>query len=261
MQGSTNIACAAYSGSNLLVAKASGGNGVARHPSAPGRFQHGSIPGYTGHVQGRASEDVHGATHSRASMLAGEAVMHRSSRTDHLKGYYPPHPPRGSTHIGSSPDFMRGRIDRGSLNASIASVDQGGFHASVGISGAAAPPECRAASTFHNPKGHGPRSGAAVPGYAGFIPGKYVGNVFAKRCAMSNIQATQLRQANYRTEAEVTQNWIVASEADKRQNAHGATWVAEQWRHSTAPAARAVSSGSRSWRLHEPAATHEWLRY
>lgn len=254
-----------YSGSDLLVAKAGssgGGSGLARHTSVPGRFQHGSIPGYTGHVQGRAAEDVHGATHTRASGLAGEAVMRRTSRPEHLQGYHPPHPPRGSTHCGTSPDFLRGRIDGGSLNASVASVDQGGFHASVDISGAMSPPECRVVSTFHNAKGHGPRAGAAVPGYAGFIPGKYAGNVFAKRVAMSNLQATQVRQECGRDpQCEVTKNWITASEGNKRQNAHGATSIGEHWRFSSSPADRTASSGPRGWRLHEPAATHEWLRY
>jgi len=255
-----------HSGSDLLVSKAGvggGGSGVVRHPSAPGRFQHGSIPGYTGHVQGRASEDVHGATHGRASALAVEAVLRRSSRPAHLTGYYPPHPPQGPTHAGASPEFLRGRVDGGSLNTSLASVDQGGLHVSVGISGAAAPPpECRVVSTFHNPRGHGPRSGAAVPGYAGFIPGKYAGNVFAKRYATSNVQATQgRRQASHGAEPEMTRNWIVASETDRRQNAHGATSIGEQWRFSTAPAARAASGGPLGWRLHEPASTHEWLRY
>lgn len=235
---------------------------MSRHASAPGSFQHGSIPGYTGHVQGRTSEDVHGATHSKASSLAAAAVMRRSSRPEHLTGYYPPHPPQGSTHICTSPEFMRGRVDRGSLNASIASVDQGGFHASINISGAAPPPQCGVVSTFHNPKGHGPRSGAAVPGYAGFVPGKYAGNVFAKRCAMSNVQATQgLKASHGHPEVELSTNWILASESDRKQHAHGATWVGEQWRHSATPSARSASSGSRGFRLHEPAATHEWLRY
>lgn len=248
----------ASSGSDLLLRKT---GQVSRQISAPGRFQHGSIPGYTGHVQGRVAEDVHGVPHGKASALAAENVMRRSARPGHLQGYYPEHPKHGNTHCSTSSDFAVGRVDGGSFNTSICSADQGGRHASVSISGPAAPPMCRTVSTFHNSNGHGPRAGAAVPGYAGHVPGKYSGNVFAKRFAMSNVHATQVRQSNHETGAEWDTNWILHSENCKRQSAHGATSAGHRWQFSREPHDRTAPQGPGGWRLYEPAATHEWVRY
>lgn len=49
---------------------------------------------------------------------------------------------------------------------------------------------------YHNPRGHGIRAGAAVPGYTGFIPGKVANNCFAKRYALENLHATETRKLN-----------------------------------------------------------------
>jgi len=245
----------------MLLSK-TGGSSAVRHSSAPGRFQAGSIPGYTGHVQGRGSEDVHGVSHSRASELASDAVLRRSQRPGHLEGFFPPHPPQGTTHGSTHPDFMTGRIDRGSLNASVGGVDEGGRHVSVRLhTSGGTPPQCRVVSTFHNPVGHGPRAGACVPGYAGHIPGKYAGNVFAKRFAISNLKATEVRQTNHGTNVEAKTNWIVASEEDRRHNSHGAAVVGEQWRHPRTPTSRAGTEGPNAWRLNESVPTHQKVRY
>lgn len=118
-------------------------------------------------------------------------------------------------------------------------------------------PLCKTSSTFHNPKGHHARAGSSIPGYAGFIPGKVAGNIFAKRFAMDNIHATQdLRRGG----DEVTQNWMLASESDKRRTAHGAGVVGQHWK-GTLKKAPTGDSAAVSWERHEPKATHEWLRY
>jgi len=224
-------------------------------------MQRAAIPGYTGHVRGRGAEDVHGATHAKAAQLAAEAIARRSGRPGHLQGFLPEHPPRGATHASSASEFRVGRADSGSINMSTTGVDEGGFHASVRISGAEVPPQCRVVSTFHNPLGHGPRSGAAVPGYAGHVPGKYAGNVFAKRFAMSNLHASQVRQANHGTGLEWSTNWLLHSEGCRQQTAPGAASTGRSWRYSRAAPSRTASAGPGGWRLHEPAATHEWLEY
>merc|ERR1719498_2098120 len=81
-------------------------------------------------------------------------------------------------------------------------------------------PSCKTTSYFFNPRGHTKfRSGAAIPGYVGHIPGKYAGNVFASTYAQSNLAASGVRR---REGAEAGTNWILASEFDRAAKDHGA---------------------------------------
>merc|ERR1719183_2080302 len=83
-------------------------------------------------------------------------------------------------------------------------------------------PPCKAGSVsmFYNPRGHTKlRCGAAVPGYAGHIPGKYAGNVFASTYGQANLAASGVRR---REGAEHGTNWILACEFDKAAKNHGA---------------------------------------
>lgn len=45
-----------------------------------------------------------------------------------------------------------------------------------------------------NPYGLGKRSGADIPGYAGYIPGKYSDGVFGRTFAQSNVVSTEVRR-------------------------------------------------------------------
>merc|ERR1719183_3372753 len=85
---------------------------------------------------------------------------------------------------------------------------------------------------FLNPRGHEPRAGASIPGYAGVIPGKYAGNVFAKRFATANIHGTQVRHDNHNG-LEWSTNWIIHSVNDKNSCAHGAGHLGEDWASKT----------------------------
>lgn len=206
---------------------------LARHLSQSARFQQGSIPGYSGYMPGRTSEDVHGATFAEANALASEARAARARRGQ-----------RPKSGAGATVDLTV-TIDGGCLNST-----NGSLGGSV--------PQCKVASVFHNPRGHGPRAGAAVPGYAGFIPGKVAGSVFARRGAEANLQATQVRISEGATWST---NWIVASEADRQRTAPGATLAkgCSPMRSTTSRAPEAAAAGE--WRLWQPKAAHEWLGY
>lgn len=52
-------------------------------------------------------------------------------------------------------------------------------------------------SNFHNPKGHGHRRGAGVPGYAGYIPGSYAGSIYGETYARTNVVATETRKKEF----------------------------------------------------------------
>lgn len=153
---------------------------------------------------------------------------------------------------GGNSDILAGSIQRGMMNCTVGAAGEIG-------------PFCKATTLRHNPRGHEPRGGASVPGYSGVIPGKYAGNVFGKRFAMDNIHATQVRHDNHKGLEETT-NWILHAENDKKQTAHGSGVVKESW-GMTAPwsstrqgITRLVSEPS-GWKVYEPRATHEFLRY
>jgi len=229
----------ARSSSHVLREVNTSGSGSRRHASTHGRFQLGSIPGYTGFVPGRAAEGVHATTFRESNHGAREAVGKR--------GYRP-------ITSGGGRDIHEGSFERGSMSCT------------VGASGDTGPAMVTTGSLFHNPRGHEPRAGAAVPGYAGVIPGKYAGNVFGKRYAMDNVQATQIRHSNYKGE-EYTTNWILHAEGDKKHKAHGSGVVGENWlindawRSSRRGVTRLAKSSHGDWQLHEPRATHEFLKY
>jgi len=113
-------------------------------------------------------------------------------------------------------------------------------------------------SVYHNPRGHGIRAGAAVPGYAGFIPSKVAGNCFGKRMALDNLHATEMRKANDEG-AEWRTNWIVASETNRKRLSHGAYAVKEHFQF-TRDAPKREAPGC-TWKLWEPSTAQQWIRY
>jgi len=204
-----------------------GGDAVRPHTFHCRRFLQGSIPGYAGFVPGRNAEDVHGSTFMEANDMAFEACGRRG---------------RPPTSVGVS---LATGADDNDTNHPGRVLDT--------------------ASLFHNPRGHQPRAGSAIPGYAGIIPGKYPGSVFGKRFAMDNVQATEVRHFNHRGE-DMTTKWVCHAANDKRQMAHGAGAVGEHWqvtkpwRSGRQGVSRLVQEAN-GWRLHEPRATQEFIRY
>lgn len=136
--------------------------------SGAGKLALSSIPGYTGYVAGRSAENVFGATHKEANFFADDACFRRWNPTsDRPHNRRPP-----------------GSIDGpgGCINA---------FY--NGARGDPGPP-IEVLSRFQNMRGHGHRRGAAVPGYVGYIPGKYAGNIHGNTVARDNIEATGTRR-------------------------------------------------------------------
>lgn len=242
-----------------------------RKSASTGQLERGSIPGYTGHIPGRAAENIAGATHAECSRLSETACSRRmvprsgadSERTRQWRGF----------------DMLAQTIDMGSMSAGIGTSNLDGL---TQLSDDHHPP-ARATSMFYNPRGHTKfRSGAAVPGYAGHIPGKYAGNVFATTYAQSNMAASGVRR---REGAENGTNWILACEFDKNAKDYGSapelrktirtigfhegsrntpfdSSVTKPLMQTRVPkACRHDEQMDRSvWRLHEPASTHQKLR-
>eukprot|EP00933_Yihiella_yeosuensis_P021109 TRINITY_DN16796_c0_g3_i1.p1 TRINITY_DN16796_c0_g3~~TRINITY_DN16796_c0_g3_i1.p1 ORF type:complete len:253 (-),score=28.95 TRINITY_DN16796_c0_g3_i1:274-972(-) len=191
------------------------------------------IPGYTGHIPGKNPEEVFAVTFNEA-LHASKGACNRRGRS-----------------VGPTVPTIRtpGSIDGGHLNCTTGAMWR---HTCE--------PVAQAASTFHNPRGHHFRAGASIPGYVGFIPGKVAGNCFGKRYAIDNLHGTETRQINDKG-AEWNTNWLVACETNKKRLSHGAHTVGEEFKFSKAHPNRQVSEASHAWRIWEPKATHEWLRY
>jgi len=173
-----------------------------------GQLGRESIPGYTGHVPGRAAENISGATHGEASRLSETACSKRMvARSDADSE-------RGRQWRGH--DVLSRTIDCGSMSAGIGTSNHDGLTQMSEFHG----PASKSCSMFYNPRGHTKmRSGAAIPGYVGHIPGKYAGNVFTSTYAQSNLAASGVRR---REGAEAGTNWILASEFDRAAKDHGA---------------------------------------
>jgi len=250
-----------------------------RKNASTGQLERDSIPGYTGHIPGRNSENVSGVTHADACKLSETACNRRmvprsgadSERTRQWRGF----------------DMLAQTIDMGSMNTGLGTSNMDGLTQSTAEHG----PTCKTTSMFYNPHGHTKfRSGAAIPGYAGHIPGKYAGNVFATTYAQSNMAASGVRR---REGAENTTNWILACEFDKEAKNHGSpaelrktirtigfhegtrnhegcgartnnfdSTVTKPFQQTRVPkVCRHEQQLDRSaWRLHEPASTHQKLR-
>jgi len=171
-------------------------------------MERASIPGYTGHVPGRAAENVAGATHAEAARLSDTACSKRmvprssadSERTRQWKGF----------------DVLSRTVDMGSFSAGIGTSNLDGLTQMSEDHG----PACKSSSMFFNPHGHTKfRSGASIPGYVGHIPGKYAGNVFGSTYQQSNLAASGVRR---REGADNRTNWLLACEFDKAAKNHGA---------------------------------------
>eukprot|EP00931_Biecheleriopsis_adriatica_P003445 TRINITY_DN10512_c0_g1_i2.p1 TRINITY_DN10512_c0_g1~~TRINITY_DN10512_c0_g1_i2.p1 ORF type:complete len:232 (+),score=18.20 TRINITY_DN10512_c0_g1_i2:89-784(+) len=193
------------------------------------------IPGYTGHLRGHAAENVFASTFGEA-LVVGETARNRRDA-----GCLP------GDDLLTNTELRSRHVDGGSLNTTMGSK--------LGHE-----PMAKAVSTFHNPRGHGLRAGAAIPGYAGFIPGKVAGNCFGKRVAMDNLHATDTRRINDEG-AEWRTNWITACETNRKRLAHGAHAVGEHFQFPRDHPKRDASAPPKGWKLWEPKATHEWLRY
>jgi len=219
--------------------------------TAPGRMQRNAIPGYTGFVSGMNSENVFSSVHKEANSLTATIISRR-----------------GCDDVASE----RGRQWQGDRILA-RSIDDGAMSSTLGTSGRPGP-SAKASSCFYNPRGHTClRSGSAVPGYAGHIPGRVAGAVFGARYSQDNLAATGVRR---REGADHTTNWLLASEFDKRAKDCGAhTALGNTIRsigfHESGrlepqmrmPEAMRYSrhADKGAWRLYEPNATHEKLRY
>jgi len=253
---------------------------MTRKSASTGQMGRMSIPGYTGHVRGRYAENVAGATHADAGMLSESACWKRGTARSDADSE--------RTRQWKSFDVLSRTIDTGSMNAGIGTSNLHGLTQSYDEHG----PSAKTASMFFNPDGHTRfRSGAAIPGYVGHIPGKYAGNVFASTFAQSNMAASGVRRREGADASGSDTNWILACEFDKAAKNHGATadlrkeirsiGFTEGTRDGFAYHSFA-GSGSltgplkqtrlpkalrheehidpRVWRLYEPPATHQKLR-
>lgn len=192
------------------------------------------IPGYTGHLRGHTAENVHAATFHEALVVGNHA---RESRGKVRPG----------DDILTNTDARSRYIEQGSLNTTMGSK--------LGHE-----PIAKTSSMFYNPRGHDLRSGAAIPGYAGFIPGKVAGNCFGKRYAIDNLHGTETRRINNEG-AEWRTNWITASHTNKKRLSHGGGVVGEHFQFSKGHPDRDVPMPKTMFKTWEPKATHEWLRY
>lgn len=243
-----------------------------RRSSSTGQLERGSIPGYTGHVPGRWTENISGTTHAEASRLAETACSKRMVPRSSADSE------RGRQWRGF--DMLAQTIDMGSMNTGVGTSNHDGLSQSYDDHG---PPVHKTTSMFHNPRGHTKfRAGAAIPGYVGHIPGKYAGNVFASTFAQANLAASGVRR---REGAEANTNWILACEFDKEAKHYGAhpdlrktirtigfhegsrntpfdSSVYKPLQKTRVPkACRHEEQIDRNvWRLHEPASTHQKLR-
>lgn len=187
------------------------------------------IPGYTGHLQAHKVENVFGATFGEAMVVAQAARSRRGADEDY------------TAHSAS----RMHTFDGGSLNTT------------KGHKLGKDEPYAKTASVHHNPRGHDIRAGAAVPGYGGFIPSKVAGNCFGKRMALDNLHATEMRRANDEG-AEWRTNWITACETNRKRLAHGAFAVNDHFQFTRDDPKRNVSH---PWKVWEPKAPHQWIRY
>lgn len=189
------------------------------------------IPGYTGHLRGATAENVHASTFHEALVVAHAARDRRGK-------------------VRPADDILTNTKPRSRY------IEQGAFNATMG-SKLAHEPLAKTSSVFYNPRGHDLRSGAAVPGYCGFIPGKVAGNCFGKRYAMENLHATETRRINDEG-AEWRTNWITASHTNKKRLAHGAGLVGEHFQFTKAHPDRDVSVPKTGFKTWEPRTSHEW---
>ncbi|CAE7313711.1 PGSIP6 [Symbiodinium natans] len=190
------------------------------------------IPGYTGHLRAHKVENVFGATFGEA-MVVAEAARHRRGREE---------------------DYMAHTSTR------THTFDGGSFNTTKGHKLGKNEPLAKTVSVYHNPRGHDIRAGAAVPGYGGFIPSKVAGNCFGKRMALDNLHATEMRRLNDEG-AEWQTNWITACETNRKRLAHGAFSVNENFKFTRDDPKREVSASPSAWKVWEPKAPHQWIRY
>jgi len=188
--------------------------------------------GYTGFVPSKQCENIHGQTYQEMKSTARRLAKERSSG-----------------------EQLR-RVASGLVPKSPAqrSASEPTLSSTVGF-------ESSSPSIFQNPQGTTTmRAGAAIPGYAGFIPGRVAGGVHGKRTVEANLQATQVRLGRYGG-APADSNWQVASEADRRETTMGAGLTGESWRSRTVSlsASQSLPSGG-GWAPYQPMSTHEWLR-
>lgn len=242
-----------------------------RKSASTGQLGLNAIPGYSGHIRGCAAENVFAATPGETAKLSETARSKRGvakSDTDSER-----------TRMWRGFDVLGNTIDRGCMSATIGTGASDGLTQLTHEHG----PACRNSSYFHNPRGHTNfRSGASIPGYCGYIPGKHAGNVFGSTFAQSNLAASGVRR---REGAEHNTNWLLACEFDKAAKGHGASddmrktirtigfheGTRDPFNGSIGapprktklpkPVRHESHLDPREWRLHEPSATHHKIRY
>jgi len=159
-----------------------------------------------------------------------------------------------------SPGTLSAELSLGALSGT-GDVDLGCSRARLGAAGTArSAPDCQVTSVFGNSKGLSSRAGALIPGYAGFIPGKVAGNVFAKSFAQDNLQATQVRHGNYQ-KYEDGANWLLHSTVDRDLKSHGAFAISAASEAVATPnRTSSRDGGGGGWQLWrpEPVPAHVW---
>lgn len=188
--------------------------------------------GYTGFVPAKQCENIHGKTFQDVTSTASRCIKERANRDEPRKV--------SECLVPKSPAHR-------SCSAPTLSPTTG-FESS-------------SPSVFRNPRGTEVlRAGGAIPGYAGFIPGKAAGGVFGKRVPEANMQAMQVRQGRYGG-APSNSNWIVHGENDRRETIYGSSLTGDSWRSKTmsTTTSQLLPSGG-GWRPYEPLRPHQWLK-
>lgn len=201
-----------------------------------GRMAHEAICKYSGYIPTVRAENVFGATRIEAGRLGAEVHGCRSR----------PGTGCGRFYQSSASRALDGTIDGGFLNSTLGSTGD-------------PVPRASSVSGFHNPGGTvRQRNGAAIPGYVGFIPGKYAGNVYGTRYAQANIAANEMRRmGDEQTWPPVSMSMSALPKYSKSAQAL-ARGVGATRLSATLNASAGVADG---WRLWEPQTTHERLKY
>mmetsp|Transcript_17692 Transcript_17692/g.41099 ORF Transcript_17692/g.41099 Transcript_17692/m.41099 type:complete len:233 (+) Transcript_17692:80-778(+) len=219
--------------------------GYSRSISTPpgGTLRRG-IPGFTGFVPARKSEDVFGVTIAEAN---ARARQHRAA---------------GGASSPQTGDSARRRFYSSAAERGFDGTADGGSINSVGgMMGGdmVAGPRATCSSTFSNPFGTTKRrAGGSIPGYGGHIPGKSNGSVIGTSFARASVaaaEASRLRDPPHWPPVQMSTMkhppWQEGAERDARQ--HGAKPAA----FTPGPQGTFVKRGHATtdhstWRLWEP---------
>lgn len=228
-------------GSEVLRSRSSpSGRTATEHVAA---VQRCSIPGYVGFVPGRAAENIIGVTHGQSTVASHQAILERG---------------RPEVADGSGQNDTTVRLYHTETDRHLDSQMEFAPDASTGALAHGRHRRVPTISSFRNTNGvERQRAGCSVPGYAGFIPGKKAGLVFAQRFAKDNLAATEVRRQ--RDPPHTGPHALPMSVG------HLPPWAVDA--NSSARGLGATRRIGRTgehpggWRLFEPHSTHEIINY